>query len=157
MPVSCTLPGDGCRNRRFVRNEALLIINHLNKHVELNAAIPFPEKRTGVVVVGASAGGVNALMTLVSTLPDTFPWAILVVLHIGAHPSVLPQLLSARGPLPAAHARNEERIVAGRIYVAPPDRHLLVEGGHVRLSKGPKEHFTRPAIDPSRSRSSSAR
>jgi two-component system chemotaxis response regulator CheB len=104
--------------------------------------------KAGVVVIGASAGGVNALLTLASQLPPTFPAPILVVLHIGSHHSVLPELLASRGPLPAAHARHEERMVAGRIYVAPPDRHLLVDNGSMRLSKGPKEHFTRPAIDP---------
>lgn len=116
--------------------------------MELTVSPPHEEQRTGLVVIGASAGGVAALMTLVSMLPGDFPWAILIVLHIGQHRSVLPQLLSERGPLRAAHAQHEERIVAGRIYVAPPDRHLLVDDGHMALSKGPKEHFTRPAIDP---------
>lgn len=87
-------------------------------------------------------------MTLVSGLPTAFPWAILVVLHVGNHHSVLPGLLASSGPLPAAHAQNEERILPGRIYVAPPDRHLIVEDGHIQVTKGPKEHFTRPAIDP---------
>lgn len=103
---------------------------------------------TGIIVIGASAGGVNALSTLVSRLPSTLSVPILVVLHIGSHHSVLPEILSSRGPLPAAHAKHGERLVEGRIYVAPPDRHLLVEAGHVRLTRGPKEHFTRPAIDP---------
>jgi two-component system chemotaxis response regulator CheB len=101
-----------------------------------------------IVVIGASAGGVSALSTLVSQLPLTFPAPILVVLHIGSHPSVLPQILSARGPLPASHAQQGERMMAGRIYVAPPDRHLLVDDGQLHLTRGPKEHFTRPAIDP---------
>ena len=103
---------------------------------------------SGLVVVGASAGGVGALLLLASTLPTTFPWPILVVLHIGGHRSLLPQLLSSRGLLPAAHAQHGERLAGGHIYVAPPDHHLLVEDGHIRLTKGPKEHFTRPAIDP---------
>jgi two-component system chemotaxis response regulator CheB len=105
-------------------------------------------RRPGVVVIGASAGGVGALSTLASQLQPTFPAPVLVVLHIGNHHSVLPEILASRGPLPAGHARHGEPLVAGRIYVAPPDRHLLVEDGHVRLTKGPKEHFTRPAIDP---------
>lgn len=104
--------------------------------------------KLGVVVIGASAGGVGALSTLVSQLPSTFPLPVLVVLHIGSHHSVLPEILSSRGPLPAARAKHGECLLAGRIYVAPPDHHLLVENGHVRLTKGPKEHFTRPAIDP---------
>lgn len=116
--------------------------------MELTTSLSPEDKQTGLVVIGASAGGVAALITLVSMLPKDFPWAILIVLHIGQHRSLLPQLLSERGLLPAAHARHEERIVAGRIYVAPPDRHLIVEDGHIALSKGPKEHFARPAIDP---------
>jgi two-component system chemotaxis response regulator CheB len=112
--------------------------------IETNPA----EQKAAVVVIGASAGGVSALSTLVSQLPSTFPAPILIVLHIGSHHSVLPQILSSRGPLPAAHAQHGERMMAGCIYVAPPDRHLLVEDGQLRLTRGPKEHFTRPAIDP---------
>jgi two-component system chemotaxis response regulator CheB len=111
-------------------------------HASREAVVP------GLVVVGASTGGVQALTTLVSDLPPDFPWAILVVLHVGNHHSVLPDLLASRGPLPAARARTEDRILPGRIYVAPPDRHLIVEDGHIQVTKGPKEHFTRPAIDP---------
>ena len=117
----------------------------METHATLTAT---PAASPGIVVVGASAGGVNALMTLVAGLPANFPWAVLVVLHIGVHRSVLPDLLASRGPLPSSHASNEERILAGRIYVAPPDRHLVVEDGHMQVTKGPKEHFTRPAIDP---------
>ncbi|WP_280155493.1 chemotaxis protein CheB [Piscinibacter sp. XHJ-5] len=105
-------------------------------------------QRPGLVVIGASAGGVQALQTLVSELPAAFPAAILIVLHIGSHPSIMPALLSARGPLKAQHATDGEPIVAGHIRLAPPDHHLLVEGQHLRLSRGPKEHHTRPAIDP---------
>ena len=57
-----------------------------------------------LIVIGASAGGVTALQTLASTLPADFPAPVLVVLHIGTHPSLLPELLSSRGPLPASHA-----------------------------------------------------
>jgi two-component system chemotaxis response regulator CheB len=70
------------------------------------------------------------------------------VQHIGSHPSILPSLLMREGPLPASHAADGERIEAGRIYVAPPDRHMLVDGDVIRLSRGPKEHHARPAIDP---------
>jgi two-component system chemotaxis response regulator CheB len=73
---------------------------------------------------------------------------VLVVLHTGSHPSLLPELMAARGPLPVAHAMNGERLRPGRVYVAPPDQHMLVDEGHVRLTRGPKEHHTRPAIDP---------
>lgn len=101
-----------------------------------------------IVVIGASAGGVRALQLLASQLPARFPAAILVVQHIGSHPSILPRLLMSHGPLPASHARDGEPIVPGRIHVAPPDYHMLVEGESIRLSHGPKEQYTRPAIDP---------
>ncbi len=101
-----------------------------------------------VVVVGASAGGVSALQTLAAGLPDDFPAPMLIVLHIGAHHSVLPELLSRAGPLPAAHARQGEPLEPGRLYIAPPDHHLLLLERSVQLTRGPKQHHARPAIDP---------
>jgi two-component system, chemotaxis family, protein-glutamate methylesterase/glutaminase len=101
-----------------------------------------------LVVVGASAGGVEALIRVVSQLPPTFPAAMLVVLHTPAKtPSNLPAILARAGPLPTAHARDGEPIEPGRILVAPPDRHLIVQDGHVRLSSGPFENLHRPAVD----------
>ena len=105
-------------------------------------------KHQTVVVVGASAGGVKALLTLSSTLPKGFPAPVLVVLHIGANTSVLPSLLATHGNNPAVHAEDGQSLQNGTLYVAPPDHHMLVEDGVVRLSRGPKEHHTRPAIDP---------
>ena len=101
-----------------------------------------------VVVIGASLGGIDALQQLVARLPASFPAPIVLVQHIGAHPSVLPDILSTRGPLPAVHARDGQRIAAGHLYLAPPDRHVLLDGSTLHLSKGPKEHHSRPAIDP---------
>lgn len=101
-----------------------------------------------VVAVGASSGGIAALRRLVSGLPADLPAALMIVLHIGEHASRLPWLLSTVSALPAAHAVDGEAITAGRIYVAPPDHHLTVDADSVRLSRGPKEHHTRPAIDP---------
>lgn len=101
-----------------------------------------------IVVIGASAGGVRALQALVAHLPDELAAPILVVQHIGSYRSILPELLSRQGPLPAAHAANGERLRAGHIHVAPPDYHMLVEGDVIRLSHGPKEQYARPAIDP---------
>ncbi|MBA3773700.1 MAG: chemotaxis protein CheB [Ramlibacter sp.] len=106
------------------------------------------KKKTPTVVIGASLGGVEALQTLVSALPADFPAAVLMVLHVGNHPSILPELLSARGPLKASHAIDGEPVRAGHIHVAPPDHHLLVDGARLRLTRGPKEHHSRPAIDP---------
>jgi len=101
-----------------------------------------------IVAIGASQGGVDALHALVSNMPADFPAAILVVLHIGAGPSILPSLLNDLKRLPASHAMHDERIEAGHIYIAPPNHHLLVKRGRLQLSRGPRENWTRPAIDP---------
>jgi two-component system chemotaxis response regulator CheB len=101
-----------------------------------------------IIVIGASAGSFEALVTIASGLPRDFSGSIFIVVHIGSHPSIMPQLLARRGPLPAAHARDGEPIRPGRIYVAPPDRHMLLDADAIRLTRGPREHFTRPAIDP---------
>ncbi|NLP60284.1 chemotaxis protein CheB [Paraburkholderia sacchari] len=100
------------------------------------------------IAIGASSGGVDVLRKLVSQLPADLCAAIAIVQHVGAYPSILPKLLDDAGPLCAAHAADGEPFVHGRIYVAPPDRHMLVECGHVRLDAGPKRNFARPAIDP---------
>ena len=101
-----------------------------------------------LVVIGASAGGVSALLALVEALPADFGAPVCVVLHIGTQTSLLPQLLSRQGPNAAVHASNGTLLRAGTIYVAPPDMHLLVMDGALRLSHGPKENYARPAIDP---------
>ena len=102
-----------------------------------------------IVVIGASAGGIQALTTLVAGLPRDFLASVLVVVHIPPYViSRLPEILSRSGPLPAAHAQQGEAIEPGRIYIAPPDRHLLVRGGWIELSRGPRENHARPAIDP---------
>ena len=101
-----------------------------------------------VIVIGASEGGVAALRLLAAGLPAGFPAAVFVVLHVGAHKSELPELLSHAGKLPAVHPRTGDTIHAGHIYVAPPDHHLTVEPGYMRLTRGPRENWARPAIDP---------
>jgi len=101
-----------------------------------------------VVVVGASAGGIEALTNLVRHLPSDLPAAVFVVVHIPPTvTSVLPQILQRAGRLPAAHAADDQPIERGRLYVAPPDHHLLLRHGRVRLSRGPKENGHRPAVD----------
>jgi two-component system, chemotaxis family, protein-glutamate methylesterase/glutaminase len=101
-----------------------------------------------IIVIGASAGGVSALQALVKDLPPTLPAALFIVLHIPPErPSHLPHILSRAGPLPAAHAQDGEAITSGRIYVAPPDHHLLLEREQVRVTRGPKENRMRPAVD----------
>ena len=102
-----------------------------------------------VIVVGASAGGVEALVTLTRSLPRKLPAAVFLVLHIPAQsPSFLPEILTRAGRLKAVHATDEMEIEYGHIYVAPPDHHMLVERGKVRVVRGPKENRHRPAVDP---------
>lgn len=102
-----------------------------------------------VIVIGASAGGVEALEALVGGLPAGLAAAVCVVLHIGDRPSKAPLILSAAGPLPAVHAADGDALRPGCIVVAPPDRHLLLDrSGIMRLSRGPRENGTRPAADP---------
>jgi two-component system chemotaxis response regulator CheB len=105
--------------------------------------------RKDIVVVGASAGGMEALQKLVSRLPAGLPASIFVVWHLSPGiKSVLPSVLSKAGPLPAANPEDGDPIEAGRIYVAPNDQHLLLENGYMRVTRGPKENRFRPAIDP---------
>jgi two-component system chemotaxis response regulator CheB len=102
-----------------------------------------------VVVIGASAGGIDALRVVVSGLPETFPAAICIVVHTSpASPGVLAEILNRSTPLPVLQACDRQRLEAGHIYVAPPDRHLVIEPGRLRVTKGPGEHRFRPAIDP---------
>ena len=102
-----------------------------------------------IIVIGASAGGVEALVDLVRGLPANLPAAVFVVMHFPAQsPSAMPQILTRAGPLPAAHARHGEVIRPGRIYVAVPDHHLIVHREVVHLVRGPQENRCRPAIDP---------
>ena len=102
-----------------------------------------------IIVIGASAGGVEALITLVSDLPADLSAAVFVVLHIPPHqPTALPAILDRSGPLSAVHAKDGRVIERGYIYVAPPDHHLLLENGHMGVRRGPKENRHRPAIDP---------
>jgi two-component system, chemotaxis family, protein-glutamate methylesterase/glutaminase len=105
--------------------------------------------RRDIVVIGGSAGGVEALMQICGGLPADLPAALFVVQHISpTSKSVLPELLSKAGPLPARHPIDGEPILPGQILVAPPDFHLLLQPGHVVLRRGPQENRTRPAIDP---------
>jgi two-component system chemotaxis response regulator CheB len=102
-----------------------------------------------IVVIGASAGGIEALRDLVAQLPADFPAAICVVVHSSPEaPGILDGILSRAGALPARNARDRERLEPGSIYVAPPDYHLVLEPGIVRVTKGPRENRFRPAIDP---------
>ena len=105
-----------------------------------------------LIVMGASVGGVSALSTIFAALPANFPAAILAVMHVGARNSVLPEILGKTSALPVRFAEAREPVRAGRILLAPPDRHMLVANlagqATVELTRGPKENHTRPAIDP---------
>ncbi|MBV9282741.1 MAG: chemotaxis protein CheB [Chloroflexi bacterium] len=104
--------------------------------------------RRDIIVVGASAGGVEALSSLVAGFPPSLKAAVLVVLHLPpTATSHLPVILNRAGPLPALSAVDGQAIVYGRIYVAPPDYHLLLRPGHIRLTRGPRENGHRPAVD----------
>jgi two-component system chemotaxis response regulator CheB len=105
--------------------------------------------RSDIIVVGASAGGVTALTKLVAGLPSSLQASLFVVLHLAPwQPSNLPEILSGSGPLPAFHPKAGQKIEPGKIYVASPDLHLVIEDGCVRSWRGPKENGHRPSINP---------
>lgn len=102
-----------------------------------------------LVVIGGSAGALEGLRRIVGGLPASFPAPILVCLHLAeGTTSRLPQILDAAGPLPVRHPRHGDRLQPGVVYVATPDRHLLVNDDAVHFSRGPRENRQRPAIDP---------
>ncbi|MEH2071598.1 MAG: chemotaxis protein CheB [Nostoc sp.] len=102
-----------------------------------------------LIVIGTSAGGVEALTYLVRQLPADLNAAVIVVLHVATQsPNVLHYILNSAGNLPAFLAEDGEAIKTGQIYVAPADYHLLVKPGYLQLTRGPKENHHRPAIDP---------
>jgi two-component system chemotaxis response regulator CheB len=106
-----------------------------------------PERN--IIVIGASAGGLPALQELVRNLPHNLNASIFIVMHLSPwYKSHLSEILSRSGPLPARQPASGEPIQPGRIYVAPPNLHLLVENSHVEVWPGPKENMHRPAINP---------
>lgn len=106
-------------------------------------------KERDIVVIGASAGGIEALSEVVANLPPEFPGSVFVVIHVPADAtSALPKILSRRGNLPAKHPRDGEAFQRGQIYVAPPNCHMMLEAKRIRLVRGQREHGVRPAVDP---------
>jgi len=102
-----------------------------------------------VVVIGASAGGIKALQQLARALPAALPATIFVTVHFPEQASsALPRILARAGALLATHAVDGEMFERTRIYVAPPDSHLVLSPEGIRLGRGPREHGNRPAIDP---------
>jgi two-component system chemotaxis response regulator CheB len=108
-----------------------------------------PSPRRDIIVIGGSAFSLEPLKLLVSRLPPDFSGCVCVVVHIPAEqPSILPEILGAASSLRAIHPRDKQPIEPGTIYIAPPDHHLLVYEGLLRVSRGPRENRARPAIDP---------
>jgi two-component system chemotaxis response regulator CheB len=101
-----------------------------------------------IIVIGASAGGLEALQLLVAGLPQDFGATVFVVMHTPSRcRSELPAILSRSGRLPAIHPVHQQLIEPGYIYVAPPDYHLLTQDSRIQLWRGPKENRHRPAIN----------
>ena len=107
---------------------------------------------TKIVVIGGSAGALEALKVMLPMLPQDFPAAVLIVTHIGSQKSTVPDILGRCSAMPVRHATDGEPIISGRVLVAPPDEHLTVVArdgrAYVRLVHGPRENHCRPAIDP---------
>ncbi|GGC09287.1 chemotaxis protein CheB [Dyadobacter sediminis] len=105
-------------------------------------------KKSRVIVIGSSAGGVIALKELVASLPADFGVPIFIVQHIAPQVhSYLPEILNHAGHLKAKHPEDGEQIRNGHIYIAPPDHHMLIEDDHILVKKGPKENRFRPSVD----------
>jgi two-component system chemotaxis response regulator CheB len=101
-----------------------------------------------IIVIGASVGGVDALPRLIASLPANPPASVFVVLHTAPQgPGLLPEIIRRTSAMPVRHAVNGEKILRGRVYVAKPDYHLMINGARVRVVRGPKENFHRPSID----------
>lgn len=105
--------------------------------------------KRNIIVIGASAGGFEAIKKIISDLPEDLEVSVFIVWHMSPDVrGVLPQVLNRLGKLPATHAVDNEPVKSGRIYIAPPDHHLVLEKDVVRVTRGPKENRFRPAIDP---------
>lgn len=108
----------------------------------------FPVATHDIILIGASAGGVEAITALVAEFPRDLRASVFVVLHLARGRSVLPDILTRAGKLKAAHPIDGEPLQYGRIYVAPPDHHMTLESNRVRVLHGPSENGVRPAVDP---------
>jgi two-component system chemotaxis response regulator CheB len=102
-----------------------------------------------IVVIGASAGGLQALQVLLRNLPQSFPASVFIVVHTSpGGTGMLAAILSKSSGLTVVQARNGQVISRGKVYVAPPDHHLLINSNRVQVTRGPKENGFRPAVDP---------
>ncbi|HEV2273770.1 MAG TPA: chemotaxis protein CheB [Acidobacteriaceae bacterium] len=101
-----------------------------------------------IIVIGGSAGGFEAIRKVAAGFPADLPAAVFVTIHVtGKSDGILPHVISRAGPLLASHPRDGDPIEPGRIYVAPPDYHLLLQQGRIQLSHGPRENLQRPCIN----------
>lgn len=104
--------------------------------------------KRNIIVIGASAGGFDAVKKLIAALPPYFDASIFIVWHLSPDiKGILPDVLNKLNTIRASNARDKEPILPNRIYVAPPDHHLLIEQGRMRVTHGPKENRFRPAVD----------
>lgn len=102
-----------------------------------------------IIVIGGSAGATAPLKDILSRLPPDLPAALFVVLHIPSRGTgILSTVAAAAGRLPVSQAEHGAKIENGRVYIAAPDRHLLIRDGEILLGRGPRENMVRPAIDP---------
>ena len=105
------------------------------------------EKRD-IIVIGSSAGGVTALKTIVASFPENFKASVFIVQHVSADSlSLLPKILENKSKLKVVHPQDGDKIRQGYIYIAPPDRHIIIEHDHILVKRGPKENRFRPSID----------
>jgi two-component system, chemotaxis family, protein-glutamate methylesterase/glutaminase len=101
-----------------------------------------------IIAIGGSAGGTDAIRKIVAGFPADLPAAVFVTIHVTNRSNgILPAVITSSGPLLAVHPQDGEPIQNGRIYVAPPDQHLLIREGHVHLGHGPRENLQRPCIN----------
>jgi two-component system chemotaxis response regulator CheB len=114
----------------------------------IHAAGPIMPLTRDVVVIGGSAGAVEGLIRLMPGLPAALPARVFVAVHVPATTSALPAILTRAGRLAARHPTDGERTEPSVVYVAPPDFHLLVKRGALRIARGPRENGHRPALDP---------
>jgi len=106
------------------------------------------ELRRDVILIGASVGGLDAISRVLAALPVNLKAAIGVTLHRSpTHPSVLAEIFRARSNLEVVEAQNAQRFLPGCVYLAPPDHHLMFNGGFIVLDRGPREHHSRPSIN----------